>query len=312
MSDLSEVKIFSGENSKYIAEQIANSLGLNLGQKTLLHFSDGEFATAYDETVRGDHVFIVQSTFPPSDNLMELLMMIDAAKRASAYKVIAVIPYFGFARQDRKDRPRVAIGAKLVANLLHAAGVDRIMTMDLHADQIQGFFDIPVDHLYGSTVLAPYIRSLKLENLAIASPDIGGSKRANSWAKFFDTGLIICHKTRERPNEIADMKVIGDVEGKNIVIVDDMIDTAGTICKAADMLKNRGAASVRAVATHAVLSGKAYENIEKSALTEVVFTDSIPLKQQCDKIRIISVADMFAETVRNVVEHRSISDHFIL
>lgn len=312
MSDLSEVKIFSGENSKYIAEQIANSLGLNLGQKTLLHFSDGEFATAYDETVRGDHVFIVQSTFPPSDNLMELLMMIDAAKRASAYKVIAVIPYFGFARQDRKDRPRVAIGAKLVANLLHAAGVDRIMTMDLHADQIQGFFDIPVDHLYGSTVLAPYIRSLKLENLAIASPDIGGSKRANSWAKFFDTGLIICHKTRERPNEIADMKVIGDVEGKNIVIVDDMIDTAGTICKAADMLKDRGAASVRAVATHAVLSGKAYENIEKSALTEVVFTDSIPLKQQCDKIRIISVADMFAETVRNVVEHRSISDHFIL
>ena len=206
----------------------------------------------------------------------------------------------------------MAIGAKLVANLLHAAGVDRIMTMDLHADQIQGFFDIPVDHLYGSTVLAPYIRSLKLENLAIASPDIGGSKRANSWAKFFDSGLIICHKTRERPNEIADMKVIGDVEGKNIVIVDDMIDTAGTICKAADMLKDKGAASVRAVAIHAVLSGKAYENIEKSALTEVVFTDSIPLKQQSDKIKIISVADMFAETIRNVVEHRSISDHFIL
>ncbi len=312
MSDLSEVKIFSGDNSTYIAEQIATSLGLELGKKNLLHFSDGEFATAYEETVRGDHVFIVQSTFPPSDNLMELLMMIDAAKRASAYKVIAVIPYFGFARQDRKDRPRVAIGAKLVANLLHAAGVDRIMTMDLHADQIQGFFDIPVDHLYGSTVLAPYIRSLKLENLAIASPDIGGSKRANSWAKFFDSGLIICHKTRERPNEIADMKVIGDVKGKNIVIVDDMIDTAGTICKAADMLKDKGAASVRAVATHAVLSGKAYENIEKSALTEVVFTDSIPLKQQCDKIKIISVADMFAETIRNVVEHRSISDHFLL
>lgn len=312
MSDLSEVKIFSGENSRYIAEKIAKSIHLELGQKTLLHFSDGEFATAYDETVRGDHVFIVQSTFPPSDNLMELLMMIDAAKRASAYKVIAVIPYFGFARQDRKDRPRVAIGAKLVANLLHAAGVDRIMTMDLHADQIQGFFDIPVDHLYGSTVLAPYIRSLKLENLAIASPDIGGSKRANSWAKFFDSGLIICHKTRERPNEVADMKVIGNVEGKNIVIVDDMIDTAGTICKAAAILKEKGAQSVRAVATHAVLSGKAYENIEKSALDEVVFTDSIPLKQPCDKIRVISVADMFAETIRNVVEHRSISDHFIL
>lgn len=312
MSDLSEVKIFSGENSRYIAENITKSIGLELGKKTLLHFSDGEFVTAYDETVRGDHVFIVQSTFPPSDNLMELLMMIDAAKRASAYKVIAVIPYFGFARQDRKDRPRVAIGAKLVANLLHAAGVDRIMTMDLHADQIQGFFDIPVDHLYGSTVLAPYIRSLKLENLAIASPDIGGSKRANSWAKFFDSGLIICHKTREKPNEVADMKVIGNVEGKNIVIVDDMIDTAGTICKAAAILKEKGAQSVRAVATHAVLSGKAYENIEKSALDEVVFTDSIPLKQPCDKIRVISVADMFAETIRNVVEHKSISDHFIL
>lgn len=312
MSDLSEVKIFSGENSKYIAEKIAKSINLELGQKTLLHFSDGEFATAYDETVRGDHVFIVQSTFPPSDNLMELLMMIDAAKRASAYKVIAVIPYFGFARQDRKDRPRVAIGAKLVANLLHAAGVDRIMTMDLHADQIQGFFDTPVDHLYGSSVLAPYIRSLKLENLAIASPDIGGSKRANSWAKFFDSGLIICHKTRERPNEVADMKVIGDVENKNIVIVDDMIDTAGTICKAAGILKEKGAKSVRAVAIHAVLSGKAYENIEKSALDEVVFTDSIPQRQESSKIKVISVADMFAETIRNVVEHKSISDHFIL
>lgn len=312
MSDLSEVKIFSGENSRYIAEKIASSIGLGLGQKTLLKFSDGEFATAYEETVRGDHVFIVQSTFPPSDNLMELLMMIDAAKRASAYKVIAVIPYFGFARQDRKDRPRVAIGAKLVANLLHAAGVDRIMTMDLHADQIQGFFDIPVDHLYGSSVLAPYIRSLKLENLAIASPDIGGSKRANSWAKFFDSGLIICHKTRERPNEVADMKVIGDVEGKNVVIIDDMIDTAGTICKAAGILKEKGAKSVRAVATHAVLSGKAYENIEKSALDEVVFTDSIPQRQACAKIKVISVADMFAETIRNVVEHKSISDHFIM
>lgn len=312
MSDLSEVKIFSGENSTYIAEKIAHSLGIELGKKTLLRFSDGEFATAYDETVRGDHVFIVQSTFPPSDNLMELLMMIDAAKRASAYKVAAVIPYFGFARQDRKDRPRVAIGAKLVANLLHAAGVDRIMTMDLHADQIQGFFDIPVDHMYGSSVLAPYIQSLKLKNLAIASPDIGGSKRANSWAKFFDSGLIICHKTRERPNEVADMKVIGNTEGKNIVIVDDMIDTAGTICKAAGILKDKGALSVRAVATHAVLSGEAYERIENSALDEVVFTDSIPLKQQCSKIKVISVADMFAETIRNVVTHRSISDNFIM
>ena len=312
MSNLPEIKVFAGENSQYIAESIASSLGLELGKKTFTRFSDGEFVTSFDETVRGEHVFIVQSTFPPSDNLMELLMMIDAAKRASAYKVVAVIPYFGFARQDRKDRPRVAIGAKLVANLLCAAGVDRIMTMDLHADQIQGFFDIPVDHLYGSTVLAPYIRSLKLENLAIASPDIGGSKRANSWAKFFDSGLVICHKTRERPNEVADMKVIGDVEGKNVVIVDDMIDTAGTICKASSILKEKGASSVRAVATHAVLSGKAYENIEKSALDEVIFTDSIPLHQECSKIKVISVADMFAETIRNVVEHRSISDHFIM
>lgn len=312
MSDLSEVKIFTGENSKYIAENIAKSLGLELGKKTFLNFSDGEFATAYDETVRGDHVFIVQSTFPPSDNLMELLMMIDAAKRASAYKVVAVIPYFGFARQDRKDRPRVAIGAKLVANMLHAAGVDRIMTMDLHADQIQGFFDIPVDHLYGSSVLAPYIRSLNLDNLAIASPDIGGSKRANSWAKFFNSGLVICHKTRERPNEVAEMKAIGNVKDKNVVIVDDMIDTAGTICKAADMLRNMGAKTVRAVATHAVLSGQAYQKIEESALEEVIFTDSIPLKQQSDKIKTISVADMFAETIRNVYEHQSISDHFIL
>ncbi|MGL5682017.1 MAG: ribose-phosphate pyrophosphokinase [Marinifilaceae bacterium] len=312
MSNLSEVKIFCGENSEYIASNIAKSLGLELGKKTFLRFSDGEFTAAYDETIRGQHVFIVQSTFPPSDNMMELLMMIDAAKRASAYKVCAVMPYFGFARQDRKDRPRVAIGAKLTANILQAAGVDRIMTMDLHADQIQGFFDVPVDHLYGSTVLAPYIRSLQLENLAIASPDIGGSKRANSWAKHFDSGLIICHKTRERPNEVAEMKVIGDVEGKNIVLVDDMIDTAGTICKAANMLKERGALSVRAVATHAVLSGPAYDRIENSLLEEVIVTDSIPLKQQSAKIKVISVADMFAETIKDVYEHKSISDHFIL
>ncbi len=312
MSDLSEVKIFAGEKSEYIAKAITSSIGLSLGKMSVLHFSDGEFVTAYEETVRGQHVFIVQSTFPPSDNLMELLMMIDAAKRASAYKVIAVIPYFGFARQDRKDRPRITIGAKLVANMLVAAGVDRIMTMDLHADQIQGFFDIPVDHLYGSMVLAPYIQSLKLENLAIASPDIGGSKRANSWAKHFNSNLIICHKTRVRPNEVAEMKAIGEVEGKNVVIVDDMIDTAGTICKAADTLKQMGARTVRAVATHAVLSGKAYENIEASALEEVIFTDSIPLKKQSPKIRIISVAEMFAETIRNVYEHQSISDHFLL
>ena len=312
MSETSSFKVFSGTNSRYLAEKICNSLGCPLGNMNITHFADGEFAVSYEESIRGQHVFLVQSTFPNSDNLMELLLMIDAAKRASAKSIIAVIPYFGWARQDRKDKPRVSIGAKLVANLLSVAGIDRLITMDLHADQIQGFFDIPVDHLYGSTVLAPYIRSLKLENLAIASPDIGGSKRANSWAKFFDSGLVICHKTRERPNEVADMKVIGDVEGKNVVIVDDMIDTAGTICKASSILKEKGALSVRAVATHAVLSGKAYENIEKSALDEVIFTDSIPLHQECSKIKVISVADMFAETIRNVVEHRSISDHFIM
>ena len=312
MSNLPEIKVFAGENSQYIAESIASSLGLELGKKTFTRFSDGEFVTSFDETVRGEHVFIVQSTFPPSDNLMELLLMIDAAKRASAYKVIAVIPYFGFARQDRKDKPRVAIGAKLVANMLQAAGVDRIITMDLHADQIQGFFDVPVDHLYGSTVLIPYIKSLGLRDFAIASPDIGGAKRANSWAKYFDSGLIICHKTRIRANEVADMKVIGDVEGKNIIVVDDMIDTAGTICKAADMLIDNGAASVRAVATHAVLSGKAYENIEKSKLTEVIFTDSIPQKQPCSKIKVLPIAPMFADTIRNIYEHKSISDHFLM
>ena len=295
MSNLPEIKVFAGENSQYIAESIASSLGLELGKKTFTRFSDGEFVTSFDETVRGEHVFIVQSTFPPSDNLMELLLMIDAAKRASAYKVIAVIPYFGFARQDRKDKPRVAIGAKLVANMLQAAGVDRIITMDLHADQIQGFFDVPVDHLYGSTVLIPYIKSLGLRDFAIASPDIGGAKRANSWAKYFDSGLIICHKTRIRANEVA-----------------DMIDTAGTICKAADMLIDNGAASVRAVATHAVLSGKAYENIEKSKLTEVIFTDSIPQKQPCSKIKVLPIAPMFADTIRNIYEHKSISDHFLM
>lgn len=312
MSMLSEVKIFTGEKSRYIAEGISKKLGLELGAQSYLKFSDGEFVTAFEETVRGDQVFIVQSTFPPTDNLMELLLMIDAAKRASAYKVIAVIPYFGFARQDRKDRPRVAIGAKLVANLLKAAGVDRVITMDLHADQIQGFFDIPVDHLYGSTVLIPYIKSLNLKNLAIASPDIGGAKRANSWSKYFDSGLIICHKTRERPNVVSEMNVIGDVEGKNVILVDDMIDTAGTICKAAGILKERGAASVRAVATHGVLSGPAYERIEESDFEEVIITDSLPLKKESSKIKVISIANLFADTIVNICQHRSISDHFIM
>lgn len=311
MSDFPDIKVFAGENSKYFAENIAQCLGLQLGEKTFTRFSDGEFVTSFDETLRGEHVYLVQSTFPPTDNLMELLLMIDAAKRASAYKVIAVIPYLGFARQDRKDKPRVAIGAKVVANMLQAAGVDRILTMDLHADQIQGFFDVPVDHLYGSTIFIPYIKEMNLPDLTIASPDIGGSKRANSWAKHLGTGLVICHKTREKANEVADMKVIGNVEGKNVIIVDDMIDTAGTICKAADLLCDLGAESVRAVASHAVLSGEAYDRINASRLTEVIFSDSIPQKQHCDKIRVLPVAPMFAETIRNIREHRSISDNFL-
>lgn len=306
------IKIFSGSNSEYLAGKIAKAAGVELGKSSITRFSDGEFEVCYEETVRGAQVFIIQSTYPPADNLMELLLMIDAAKRASAYKVIAVIPYFGFARQDRKDRPRVAIGAKLVANLLMAAGVDRIMTMDLHADQIQGFFDIPVDHLYGSSVLLPYLENLKLKNLVIASPDMGGSKRANTYSKYLNSGLAICHKSREKANVVGEMTAIGDVDGRNVVIIDDMIDTAGTITKAANMLKEKGAISVRAIATHAVLSGPAYERIEESALEEVVFTDSIPLKQECSKIHELSIAEIFAKTILNVYNCESISSNFIL
>lgn len=306
------IKIFSGSNSEYLAGKIAEVAGLELGKSSITRFSDGEFETCYEETVRGAQVFIIQSTYPPADNLMELLLMIDAAKRASAYKVIAVIPYFGFARQDRKDRPRVAIGAKLVANLLVAAGVDRVMTMDLHADQIQGFFDIPVDHLYGSSVLLPYVQNLKLDNLVVASPDMGGSKRANTYAKYLNAGLAICHKSREKANVVGEMTAIGDVEGRHVVIIDDMIDTAGTITKAANMLKEKGALSVRAIATHAVLSGPAYERIEESALEEVIFTDSIPLKQEGSKIKELTIADIFAKTILNVYNCESISSNFIL
>lgn len=306
------IKIFSGSNSEYLAGKIAEAAGLELGKSSITRFSDGEFETCYEETVRGAQVFIIQSTYPPADNLMELLLMIDAAKRASAYKVIAVIPYFGFARQDRKDRPRVAIGAKLVANLLMAAGVDRVMTMDLHADQIQGFFDIPVDHLYGSSVLLPYIQNLKLDNLVVASPDMGGSKRANAYAKYLNAGLAICHKSREKANVVGEMTAIGDVEDRHVVIIDDMIDTAGTITKAANMLKEKGARSVRAIATHAVLSGPAYDRIEESALEEVVFTDSIPLKQEVAKIKELTIANIFAKTILNVYNCESISSNFIL
>ena len=307
-----KIKIFAGSKSKKLASQIAKSAGLEIGNSTVINFSDGEFEVAYEETVRGAHVFIVQSTVPPADNLMELLMMIDAAKRASAYKVVAVMPYFGFARQDRKDRPRVAIGAKLVANLLMAAGVDRIMTMDLHADQIQGFFDVPVDHLYGSSVLLPYLKGLNLDNLVIASPDMGGSKRANTYSKYLHSGLAICHKRREKPNVVGEMTAIGDVEGKNVVIIDDMIDTAGTITKAADMLKAKGALSVRAIATHAVLSGPAYDRIEESELEEVLFTDSIQLDNASPKIKTLTIADIFAKTILNVYNNESISSTFII
>lgn len=306
------IKIFTGSNSRYLAERIAKSYGIPLGKTSVLRFSDGEFQPSYDETVRGNYVFIIQSTFMPTENLFELLLMIDAAHRASAYKVIAVIPYLGFARQDRKDKPRVSIGAKMVANILGAAGVDRVMTMDLHADQIQGFFDIPVDHLYSSAIFVPYINAMHLDNLVIASPDMGGAKRANAYAKFLKTNMVVTHKSREKANVVGDMTVIGDVEGKNVIILDDMIDTAGTITKAADIMMSKGALSVHAIATHAVLSGPAYERIEKSALKEVIVTDSIPLKQKSEKIKVLSVADMFADVIKKVYNYQSISSNFII
>ncbi len=306
------VKIFTGRASTYLAERIAASYGVKLGDVKVMEFSDGEFQPSFEETVRGQDVFIVQSTFAPADNLFELLLMIDAAKRASARKIIAVCPYFGFARQDRKDKPRVAIGAKLVANMLMAAGVDRIMTMDLHADQIQGFFEVPVDHLYGSTIFMPEMERLNTGNLILAAPDAGGAKRANSYAKRLDTGLAICHKQRKRPNEIAEMTVIGDVSGKDVILVDDMCDTAGTLTTAADLFIAKGALSVRAFCTHAVLSGPAYERIENSNLTELIVTDTIPLKRQSDKIRVVSVAELFGDVIRRMVNNQSISSHFII
>ena len=304
------IKIFPGTATRYLAEKISIASGRELGKINVLRFSDGEFETSFEETVRGTHVFLVQSTFPSSDNLMELLMMIDAAKRASAYRIVAVIPYFGFARQDRKDKPRVSIGAKLVADLLTTAGVDRIITMDLHADQIQGFFDIPVDHLYASFMFLPKIKELNLDNLVIASPDVGGSKRANTYAKFLNTPMVICHKQRSKANEIEEMRIIGDVKGKNVIIVDDMVDTAGTLTKAADMMLDEGALSVRAFATHPVLSGPAYERIESSGLAELYVTDSIPLKKYSEKIKVISVAELLADTIERVYHYQSISSQF--
>ena len=306
------VKIFSGRASKQLAEQIAVSYGVPLGDVKVMEFSDGEFQPSFEETVRGQDVFIIQYTMTPSDNLFELLLMVDAAKRASARKIIAVIPYFGFARQDRKDKPRVAIGAKLVANMLMAAGVDRLMTMDLHADQIQGFFEVPVDHLFASTIFFPELEKLNNGNLIMAAPDAGGAKRANSYAKKLDTGLAICHKQRKKANEVAEMTVIGDVAGKDVILIDDMCDTAGTLTKAADLFMEKGAKSVRAFCTHAVLSGPAFERIENSKLTELIVTDTIPLSQTSDKIRVLSVADLFSDVIRRMVNNQSISSHFII
>ena len=307
-----KIKIFTGRDSEYLAKKIAASFGTTLGQSEVLRFSDGEFQPCYNESIRGCTVFIIQSTFPPSDNLMELLMMIDAARRASAHQVVAVMPYFGWARQDRKDRPRVPIGAKLVANMLMAAGVDRVMTRDLHADQIQGFFDVPVDALYASGIFVPYIKSLNIEDLSIAAPDMGGAKRANTYSKLLGTPIIISHKERAKANVVGKMTAIGDVEGRNVLIVDDMIDTAGTICMAADMLMSRGAKSVRAAITHPVLSGPAYERINESALEEVIVTDTIPLNPNKDlhKFTVLSVADLFADVIERVHNYKEISSIF--
>lgn len=312
MSATTPFKVFSGTNSRYLAEKICKSLGCELGNMNITHFADGEFAVSYEESIRGQYVFLVQSTFPNSDNLMELLLMIDAAKRASAKSIIAVIPYFGWARQDRKDKPRVSIGAKLVADLLSVAGIDRLITMDLHADQIQGFFNIPVDHLYASAVFLPYIQSLNLEDLVIATPDVGGSKRASTFSKYLGVPLVLCNKSREKANEVASMQIIGDVKGKNVVLVDDIVDTAGTITKAADIMLAAGAKSVRAIASHCVMSDPASFRVQESGLTEMVFTDSIPYSKKCAKVKQLSIADMFAETIKRVVNNESISSQYLI
>ncbi len=304
------LKVFSCRNSRYLAEEICKSLGENLGNSSCAVFSDGEFEPCFEETIRGSHVFIVQSTPPPADNMMELLLMIDAAKRASAYKVIAVMPYFGYARQDRKDKPRVSIGAKLMADLLSSAGVDRVITMDLHADQIQGFFNVPVDHLFASANFIPYIRELGLHDITIASPDVGGTKRANTYARLLETDMVICHKSRAKANVVDSMTLIGEVAGKDVIIVDDMIDTAGTISKAARLMLEKGANSVRAFAAHAVLSGPAIENIDNSVLEEVYFTNSLPKKNSSPKIKYISIADSFADAIERVYKNQSISSLF--
>jgi ribose-phosphate pyrophosphokinase len=306
-----EVKLFSGQYSQYLSERIADYYGYSLGKWELLRFSDGEMQPIIQESVRGAYVFFIQSTAAPADNLLELLLLIDTAKRASADYITAVIPYFGYSRQDRKDKPRVPISAKMIANLLEAAGANRIMTMDLHADQIQGFFDIPVDHLQSNAIFVPYLEGLDRETTIFAAPDVGGVKRARNYANHFKCDLVICDKYRRRANEVSAITVIGDVQGRDVILVDDLADTAGTLCKAADALVQKGANSVRAICTHPVLSGKAYENIENSQLKELIVTDTLPLRQQSPKIKVLSSAKLFAHAIRNTHEHRSISALFI-
>jgi ribose-phosphate pyrophosphokinase len=305
-----EVKIFSGRATRYLAENIATSFGTKLGEVQVIVFSDGEFATSFEENLRGNDVYIVQSTFPPAINLLELLMLVDAAKRASARQITAVIPYFGFARQDRKDKPRVPITAKMIANLLTAAGVQRLITIDLHADQIQGFFDLPVDHLYASSIFLPYIKKLNLPNLVFASPDTGGTRRAASYAKNLDTGFVICYKQRSKANQVDSMSLIGDVKGKDVILLDDIIDTAGTISKAAQLMMDNGASSVRAFCTHPIMSGEALERIENSAFTEVVVTDTIPLRHESPKVRVLSTASLLADVIKRAHNYESISSLF--
>jgi ribose-phosphate pyrophosphokinase len=305
--------VFSGTKSQYLAEKICAGLDCPLGQMNIQYFADGEFSVSYEESIRGKDVFLVQSTFPNSDNLLELLLMIDAAKRASARSVVAVIPYFGWARQDRKDKPRVSIGAKLIADLLGVAGINRLITMDLHADQIQGFFNVPVDHLYASSVFLQYIKDqLPLNSLIMATPDVGGTKRASSYSKYLGIPMVICHKVRQKANEVAEMRIIGEVEDKDVLLVDDIVDTAGTITKAADLMIANGARSVRAMVSHAVMSDPATQRVCESSLKEMIFTDSIPYKKICDKVTVLSVADIFAEAIRRVCNNESISSLYTI
>ena len=312
MEEKKTFKVFSGTNSRYLAEKICQSLDCELGDLSITRFADGEFEVCFEESIRGQDVFLVQSTFPNADNLMELLLMIDAAKRASAKTITAVIPYFGWARQDRKSKPRVSIAAKLVADMLSVAGISRMITMDLHADQEQGFFNVPVDHLYASSVLLPYIQSLNLKNLVIATPDVGGTKRASTYSKYLNCPLVLCNKTRKKANEVASMEIIGDVQDADVVLVDDIVDTAGTITKAADLMKANGPRTVRAIDSHCVMSGPASARVQNSALVEMVFTDSIPYNNACKKVKELSIADLIANTIRCVLNNESISKQYLI